>query len=269
MSVLAPAVLAFSSSPGEGWPSPARVGGSLATDKPPNPKACFRWGTTAELRCMDHLSPFWSGWGFCAQLLTNRTVVDLCDADSIEYPCTYAGLKMMTAGQCLLEACKFEVDHTDYDCLDDCPKHPASMYYSPLFQAQCTTFQDPAHPCGKRCFQTSRTTYELFKVVCGTCPKNDAKDCAFCAPEDATDGEGEVGNCYPLTWCPTWSEEGGGPGSIFSQLGTPDWEEIFPDEAESKLVCTDQKVCEPPSGAAEICSVDDIGNIVNCNAHQG
>ena len=175
---LATAVHAFASSGGGGWPSPASVGGSLATDKPPNPNACFRWGTTAELRCLDHLSPFWHGWGFCQQLLTNRTVVGFCDADSIEYPCTYADNKVMKAGQCLLKACEFEIDHTDYDCLGDCPKFPASMYYSPVYPAQCEAFNNPDHPCGKRCFKESRTSFELFKARAARPPPRLAPRCA-------------------------------------------------------------------------------------------
>ena len=102
----------------------------------------------------------------------------------------------------------------------------------------------------------------LPQIVCGTCSKNDDKDCAFCSPEYATDGEGGVGNCYPLKACPK------GGGSIF-ELASGDWDEFFPEDAKSQLVCEEEEVCERPGDAADICEADEAGDIVNCHAHQG
>lgn len=231
-------------------------------DKPPNNKACFRWATTSEFRCMERLAPFWSGWGFCGELMANKSAVAECDADSLEYPCDYANWfeyraladkTKMRAGTCMLEACTVENHHTDMDCLNDCPKWESSVYYSPTYNAQCEAFFDENHPCGKRCFRENPTVFHMFQLVCTVCTANPDRDCAFCPPDVADD------TCYPLEWCPA-------EGSIFAN--PPKWTEIFPESEPDNLECTEEQVCEVP-GTPGHCDVEDTEGHVSCHASQG
>jgi len=139
-----------------------------------------------------------------------------------------AGLE---AGDCLGKACAIvQADIRAYSCFERCVQFPSSTYYDPKYPQVCSSFMNNENDCASACFETDRTTFNLFRLVCTRCMAQPDKDCAFCQKGSAS--------CHQLDWCP-------------DDLGTsiwnaqPDWDVIFPGQNASNLVLPGAKWVPP------------------------